>query len=148
MVYQLILLAIFLIVVLFVGHVLLYAVRKQHHELMEMKDAIKQIAASKRLSTYLSIEAKKGLVIAPEQFEANKVLLEKKMLDELEEQIRRNRMASDPSGAATLVKLRTGFSEFVEWETANGFSSALSRLFANNDIDAARKLIKDAVAAL
>ncbi|MDO8424140.1 MAG: hypothetical protein Q7S54_00835 [bacterium] len=147
MVYGLAMLAIFLTVTLFMGNVIVMFIRKQSADLHELTEAVKQIAASKRLSTYLDIERKSGLAISPEQFEANKPALEARMLAEIDEQITRDRM-TNPSHAAYEIINRSSFRSFVETRMYLDVLNALERLLANKDIDGAKQFVRDAVAAL
>jgi hypothetical protein len=124
-------------------------IRAMRINMVQLTEATKLIAASKRLSVYLAIERKDGLPISPEQFEANKPTLEARMLEEVEEQIRREMAEKHPGCAAwEIVGGRTGFDSFVTTEVRLKMSTALTRLFTNKDIDGARKLIQEAVAAL
>ncbi len=120
----------------------------QETKLEEMRQAIAQIAASKRLSTYLLIERKSGIPLSLEQFQANKTALEARMLEELDEQIKRENTKSNPSHAAYNILSRSNLEDFVDHKTSQGVDLALGRLITNNDIDGARQFIRDTIAAL
>jgi hypothetical protein len=128
-----------------------YVNRKGHAELAakleEMTKALSQIAASKRLSTYLTIEKQTCPSLAPGAFEPNKPVIEARMLAELEEQIKRGR-TDNPSFAAHRITHESGVNDFVSYDSLKKIQECISRLITNDDHDGVRKLIKDFVAAL
>lgn len=132
---------------LILGWMLVEKVREIRSDIRELTETMKLIAASKRLSTYLAIERKSGLAISPEQFEANKPLLEARMLAELDEQIKRGRM-ENPGYASWNILGHSGFDAFVTTHVKLEVNTALTRLFTNNDLDGGKQLIHDIVAAL
>ncbi len=146
-------LVVFVVVFSMLGFWLLHLVREMRTSYKNMEAGLeslaadmKLIAASKRMSVYLAIERKGGLPISPEQFEANKPILEGKVLAEFEEQIQRGRVNEDAGAASWSIISRSGLKEFMKAVTP--LDNALSRLLSNKDLDGARKLLLDAVAAL
>lgn len=134
---------------LVLGYMVSQRIREIRMDIRETTEAMKLIAASKRLSTYLTIERKNDIAISPEQFEVNKEILLGRMIAELDEQVERGRNDHNPGSAAwEMVGGRTGFDAFVTTNVKLAASNALARLLANNDIDGARKFVHDAVAAL
>jgi hypothetical protein len=108
-----------------------------------MVKAMEKIAESKRLSIILSIEAKKGIEITPEDFEAKKEELRKSALELIEKEDH-----PQPSTWAYCVLEHSGISLFLDSDTFSKAKNALGRLRANKNMKAAKSFITKLINAL
>ncbi len=105
-----------------------------------------QIAASKRLSVILTVEAKAGIKVPdPQQFEPNRKVLRAKMLACLGHEL--DRKTPGETGAYCVLN-RSGFELFVESEVRSNAQKALGRLIANGDEAGAREFVNTLADAL
>ncbi|MEK7212082.1 MAG: hypothetical protein AAB686_00195 [Patescibacteria group bacterium] len=111
-------------------------------EMRQVKEAVVRIAESKRLTTILEIEAKKGLDFEMGDFEAKRDALKAALLVQLEEQLGKDKTwRNQPDTMAWCVLDHSGFKLFVESDVAQKAQKALGRLLANGETEKARKFI-------
>lgn len=111
----------------------------------QVAESLTAIAESKRLSTILTIEAKKGLDIKPEEFEPKKEELRKSMHSVLEEKVesykKKDGRIDQPDTVAFVILNHSGFDQFVEYDVKKKAQGALARLIANQDLSAAKRFL-------
>ncbi len=100
-----------------------------------------QIAESKRLSTILTIEGKKGIDIKPEDFEPKREELREKMLAVMEEKRGAYERKGSASTWAYCILDHSGFNEFINADTQLKVKPALARLLANGNNVATKRFI-------
>ncbi|MDP3975253.1 MAG: hypothetical protein Q8P88_03155 [Candidatus Jorgensenbacteria bacterium] len=110
--------------------------------LSEIKESMSQIAESKRLSTILTVEAKKGLDITPEEFEPKREELRKNLHQVLDERLESKKgKIDDPDTWAFVILNHAGFDLFVDSNVRAKAQNALGRLLANNNVPAAKRFL-------
>ncbi|KKW45712.1 MAG: hypothetical protein A3A43_01025 [Candidatus Liptonbacteria bacterium RIFCSPLOWO2_01_FULL_56_20] len=111
-------------------------------EMRQVKESVVHIAESKRLTTILEIEAKKGLDVEMGDFEAKRDALKAALLVQLEEQLGKDKaFRNQPDTMAWCVLDHSGFKLFVESDVSQKAQKALGRLLANGDVAKARKFV-------
>lgn len=111
-------------------------------KIREIAGALGKIAESDRLSTILTIEAKKDLDIKPEEFEPKKEQLRENMHQVLNERMEYKKGKIDePDTWAFVILNHSGFDQFVEGDVRRKAQNALARLLTNKNIPAAKRFL-------
>lgn len=118
--------------------------RRVFHEISEIRNAISQIAESKRFATILTFESKKGDIdIVPKDLVPKKEELRKRLFEAIETE---NHPNPDTWGYCVLE--RSGARLFLERDAAQKVQAAFGRLRANGNMKAAKGLATKLVNAL